>query len=110
MKTTLKNAIQEAISEKAPLQLGIERLPLAVYREVLAHLQQLEGVDVTLITQDSQEFDYLQSQVGGIKLLPESASNTDIQNSVGNNAGVGDRLVDILEHYANRFGPWIIIE
>ncbi|AFY99888.1 hypothetical protein [Calothrix sp. PCC 6303] len=52
-------------------------LPLAVYREIVAHLHQVEGVKADLIPQSSQEFDYNQSQVGGLlinfatDILPE---------------------------------------
>jgi hypothetical protein len=43
-------------------------LPLAVYREIVAHLHQVEGVEAGLITQSSQEFDYNQSQVAGLSI------------------------------------------
>ncbi len=41
-------------------------LPLAVYREIAAHLRQLEGVKVELIPQSSPQFDYKQSQIAGL--------------------------------------------
>lgn len=41
-------------------------LPLAVYREIAAHLRQVEGVEVDLISQSSLQFDYNQSQIGGL--------------------------------------------
>jgi hypothetical protein len=41
-------------------------LPLAVYREIVAHLHQVEGVEADLIPQSSPEFDYNQSQVAGL--------------------------------------------
>ncbi|NJL10819.1 MAG: hypothetical protein HC908_13390 [Calothrix sp. SM1_7_51] len=41
-------------------------LPLAVYREIAAHLRQVEGTHLSLITQSSEEFDYNQSQVEGL--------------------------------------------
>jgi hypothetical protein len=41
-------------------------LPLAIYREIAAHLSQLEGVIVELIPQSSPEFDYNQSQIAGL--------------------------------------------
>lgn len=41
-------------------------LPLAVYREIAAHLNQLAGVEVGLISQTSLEFDYNESQIGGL--------------------------------------------
>jgi hypothetical protein len=41
-------------------------MPLAVYREIAAHLHQVEGVDVELIPQSNQQFDYNQSQIGSL--------------------------------------------
>jgi hypothetical protein len=43
-------------------------MPLAVYRELAAHLRQVTGVEVELLPQTSQTFDYQQSQVGGLVL------------------------------------------
>lgn len=37
-----------------------------MYREIVAHLQQVTGVEVSIIPQTSREFDYNQSQVGGL--------------------------------------------
>lgn len=50
------------------LQYEIEfpSVPLAVYREIAAHLYQVEGVETGLIPQSSPEFDYNQSQVAGL--------------------------------------------
>jgi hypothetical protein len=45
-----------------------DRLPLAVYRELAAHLESIKGVKTSLIAQDSLQFDYLQSQLKGIYL------------------------------------------
>ncbi len=47
-------------------KITLPRLPLAVYRELTAHLHQLSGVETTLISQDNRPFDYLESQVAGI--------------------------------------------
>lgn len=50
-------------------------LPLAVYREIAAHLRQVGGIKVELIVQSSQEFDYNQSQIEGLcieYILPQS--------------------------------------
>lgn len=72
------------------------RLPLAVYREVVAHLRQVHGVEATLLPQTSQSFDYLQSQVGGIWLrYGESVDE-----------GSRQRVQDILDYYGDRFGTW----
>ncbi|HBE56462.1 MAG TPA: hypothetical protein DEG17_23100 [Cyanobacteria bacterium UBA11149] len=47
-------------------QISRPDLPLAMYREVVAHLQQVTGVEVSIIPQTSKEFDYNQSQVSGL--------------------------------------------
>lgn len=72
-------------------------LPLAIYREVAAHLRQVEGVETGLIPQASPAFDYSESQVGGLWIqFPESASSiTD------------DRVKRILSYYGDRYGAWI---
>ena len=41
-------------------------LPLAVYSELAAHLRQVEGVETGLYPATNQQFDYNQSQVGGL--------------------------------------------
>ncbi|KST68016.1 hypothetical protein [Mastigocoleus testarum] len=67
-------------------------LPLAVYREVAAHLRQVDGVKIDLIPQTSTEFDYNQSQIAGLWL--EHDENLDPQSRL---------LVDkILAYYRNR--------
>jgi hypothetical protein len=69
-------------------------LPLAVYREIAAHLRQVEGVAAGLIPQSSQQFDYNQSQIGGlwVKYLPNSNSQSRL------------RVEEILTYYQDRFG------
>lgn len=44
------------------------QLPLAVYREIAAHLSQIQGLTVTFLPQTATSFDYAQSQVGGLEL------------------------------------------
>jgi hypothetical protein len=68
-------------------------LPLAIYREIVAHLRQVEGVKVGLIPQSSQQFDYNQSQVGGlwISWTPNSSSENR------------QRVQQIVAHYQNRY-------
>jgi hypothetical protein len=71
-------------------------LPLAVYREVAAHLRQVEGLEVELLPQTSQMFDYGQSQIGGLLLHyhPEAT------------AASRQRVEQVLAYYGERFGPW----
>ena len=47
-------------------KIEFHHLPLAVYREIAAHLSQLDGVTVELIAQSSPEFEYTQSQIDGL--------------------------------------------
>lgn len=69
-------------------------LPLAVYREIAAHLRQVDGVEVSLIPQSSPQFDYHQSQIAGLWL------------SWMANAGVASRqrVQQILAYYQNLYG------
>jgi hypothetical protein len=43
-----------------------DKLPLAIYREIAAHLESINGVTTGTIAQDSLEFDYAQSQLKGL--------------------------------------------
>ncbi len=68
-------------------------LPLAVYREIAAHLRQVEGVEVDLIPQSSQQFDYNQSQIGGLTLSWTANSGSESRQ----------RVNQILAYYQNRY-------
>lgn len=78
-------------------QLTCPSLPLAVYREVAAHLRQVNGLKAGLWPiLSSLPFDYDRSQVGGIWIeYPEDADDSDRQ-----------RVAQILAYYSDRFGPW----
>ncbi len=69
-------------------------LPLAVYREIAAHLRQVEGVEVGLIPQSSLEFDYDQSQIQSLWI--EWGENSTSQSR--------QRVQQILAYYQNRYG------
>jgi hypothetical protein len=79
----------------ASAPLSIDRLPLAVYLELVAHLQQLAGVRAELLPQTDLTFDYRQSQVGGILVDLSSAKLPDQQ-----------RAQEILDYYGRRYGQW----
>ncbi|MDJ0846310.1 hypothetical protein [Crocosphaera sp.] len=65
-------------------------LPLAIYRELAAHLRQIEGVTIELIPQQSQQFNYAQSQIDYLEMsYPLTLSPADKQ-----------RLEEILNYYA----------
>lgn len=82
-------------------QLSCHQLPLAVYREVAAHLRQVEGVDTTLIMRSTEhnsaeKFDYCQSQVAALQIsYAENIAETDQK-----------QVTAILDYYAQRYHPW----
>jgi hypothetical protein len=69
-------------------------LPLAVYREIAAHLRQVDGVEVSLIPQSSPQFDYHQSQIAGLWL--SWVSNASVASR--------QRVQQILAYYQNHYG------
>jgi hypothetical protein len=79
-----------------PEKIVYPNLPLAVYREIAAHLRQVTGVQVELIPQDEKQFDYLQSQLGGLQIsYAVELSESDRQ------------LVEaILNYYGDRFSSF----
>jgi hypothetical protein len=81
------------MSTSDTLSLSIERLPLAVYYEIAAHLRQLAGIQVEILPQTAPDFDYLQSQVGGLSI---DCSNLGVVDRT--------RAKEILEYYRNRYG------
>jgi hypothetical protein len=71
-------------------------LPLAVYREVAAHLCQVDGIVVELIPQPSKQFDYRLSQVDSLRIKHISGLDT---------AG-HEQVQQILAYYSDRYGTW----
>lgn len=71
-------------------------LPLAVYREVAAHLSQIDGVETKLVPQQSQEFDYSLSQVDSLWVqYPDSAASR-----------CHEQVQRVLAYYGDRYGTW----
>lgn len=91
--------MQTAESTQQRYRLTCPQLPLAVYQEVVAHLRQVPGVTATLLPQRSPQFDYLQSQVGGLELI-----YTDQTDSTSRY-----RVDQILAYYGDRYHPWQLI-
>ncbi|MGA7936626.1 MAG: hypothetical protein WCA35_23935 [Kovacikia sp.] len=75
-------------------------LPLAVYREVAAHLCQVDGVEVELVPQQSQQFDYRLSQIDSL----------EIQYPDNLNSACSTRIKQILAYYSDRYGAWETVE
>ncbi|WP_242042168.1 MULTISPECIES: hypothetical protein [unclassified Leptolyngbya] len=83
-----------------PYQIQCDRLPLAIYREVVAHLRQVAGVEAGLLPQTSQKFDYLQSQVGGLWIQYTAAADQASHL----------RVEQILAYYGDRYGNWEVVK
>lgn len=72
-------------------------LPLAVYREIEAHLHQVDQIETELLPQDAEQFDYSLSQIGWLRIRhPQDLSAAD-----------QERIEQILNFYAQRFGEWV---
>ena len=69
-------------------------LPLTVYREIATHLRQVEGVTTGLYPARSEQFDYNQSQVGGLW----------IQYAQTAGEASREQVAQILAYYQNRYG------
>jgi hypothetical protein len=77
-------------------QLASPQMPLAVYREVAAHLRQVEGVEAELLPQTAAQFEYRQSQVGGLTIAYHPTAPTESRR----------RVEQILAYYGDRYAPW----
>jgi hypothetical protein len=71
------------------------KLPLAVYREVAAHLSQVDGVQTELTPQTSKQFDYTLSQIGSLEIRFSETARAQVEK--------------ILAYYGDRFGAWTIL-
>ena len=87
-----QNVLAGAIAEK----LVLPGLPLAIYREVAAHLRQIAGVEVSLESQTAQAFDYHQSQIGAMVIRYPADLPSEMQQT----------LTAILNFYGDRHGQW----
>lgn len=67
-------------------------IALAMYRELASHLEQIDDVDVELLWQESTEFSYLGSQIGGLWL--SCSQNIPARSQV------------LIENILNHYGTW----
>ncbi|HEY9813105.1 MAG TPA: hypothetical protein V6D31_06170 [Candidatus Sericytochromatia bacterium] len=87
---------QQLVLEKGRSQIHSPGLPLAVYREIAAHLRQVEGVNTGLLPQQSRKFDYNDSQIGALW----------IEFSAVADAASRKQVEEILAYYGDRYSPW----
>ncbi len=89
--------METAKQKQQRYQFSCQGLPLAVYREVAAHLRQVGKVEVGLFYPPSSElFDYNKSQVGGLWL--EYAEDAE--------DAIRQKVDQILAYYEKIFGHW----
>lgn len=69
-------------------------IQLAIYRELAAHLQQVEGVKTGLVPQESRQFGYQQSQIGSLWIEYDARSSTASR----------ERVEEILSYYVRLYG------
>ena len=93
--------MQSPATKQKQRQLTCEHLPLGVYREVAAHLRQVEGVNADLIMRsiehdETETFDYYQSQISFIQIdYAREILLSDRQ-----------RVQEILDYYAQQYYAW----
>ncbi len=80
-------------NNRANLTVQFTNLPLAVYREIAAHLCQVEEVETKLLQASTPEFNYNDSQVESLQ----------IQVPVANQQS-REQVEEILAYYQNIFG------
>lgn len=82
--------------EQQSEKIRFPQMPLAMYREVAAHLRQVKGVETALLAQTAQQFEYQQSQVEGLWVcyrVPLEEKHKYL-------------VEEILDYYAQRHGAW----
>ena len=84
------------IQENQKYEIQFPGLPLAVYKEIVAHLRQVEGVQAGLYPVASGKFDYHQSQVGGLWLEYIQISSSH-----------REQVEQILAYYQERYGETV---
>jgi hypothetical protein len=75
-----KSQCSPSINQLSPLRSEIlcyPHLPLAVYREIAAHLQQIDGVATELLPPSDTAFNYANSQIGGLLITYPEGLNPD---------------------------------
>lgn len=96
MQSIIKNQVRKCYTSPG--------LPLAVYREVAAHLRQVTGVNAGAIVKPLQgggeAFDYYASQIEALWLEYPQELPTESKQ----------RIQAILDYYGQRYQPWEIKE
>ncbi len=92
--STVEGTVRTSGENQRRYEFRWPKLPLAVYREIAAHLRQVDGVAAGLSPQQSQQFEYEQSQVGGLW----------IEYAEGVDSAARQQVDRILAYYSQRYG------
>jgi hypothetical protein len=89
--------VQQLDNSRIAKIVTISQLPLAIYRELAAHLQQVDGVTTEVIMRSEksgkQVFDYQESQVESLRVEYPQELKLDSQ----------ERIEEIIEYYSHRY-------
>ncbi|MGK7928018.1 MAG: hypothetical protein AB4290_22725 [Spirulina sp.] len=85
-------------------RISCQKMPLAIYREVAAHLQQVSGISVTLVSQSARDFDYGQSQIEGLCI--DYPDDFDLDSPLETLGDRQQQIEAILAYYAKHHGTW----
>lgn len=72
-------------------------ITLAMYRELASHIEQIENISCELFEQESLEFSYLGSQIGGVWLTYSqnlSPASKNLMSNILNHYGKWEELSD----------------
>jgi hypothetical protein len=88
--------VQQTANGEQRERIVYPNLPLAIYREIAAHLRQVIGIQILELPQDDSQFDYTRSQIGGLSISYASDFNEC------------DRALieSILNYYGARYGSY----
>lgn len=82
-------------TDKTKHQIRFPSLSLALYREIAAHLSQIEGVKINLLPTSSPEFNYNDSQVESLQIQYLPAANLESSKK---------QVEKILQYYQTIYG------
>lgn len=86
--------IEQSQTDKTKYEIRFPSLSLALYRQIAAHLSQVEGVKTNLLSTSSPEFNYNDSQVESLQIQYLPAANLESSKK---------QVEEILQYYQNLY-------
>jgi len=87
--------MMEHQTDKTKYEIRFPSLSLALYREIAAHLSQVEGVKTNLLPNSSAEFNYNDSQVESLQIQYFPPANLESSKK---------QVKEILQYYQTIYG------